>query len=371
MPSMLSTSWLRSASKIAGPSTSAPGATALSGMLRIRMPIPESHENFRSSIRSAPEASSTASLMSKLSVRRTANWPGVLPPIRNAIRLPFASRPRSARAGKPLAEIVTQNLVGAFEADIHVRTIERDRLRVVPAACGDRPAVGAEQRGGLDIGKPGHLAAPIDDTAGEPAAVVADRNETLALGVEPQPRQPAKAAKARGQHQPAAIFQRPEPDTRVIARVEKGNRPGVDLDRDGLGDRELVRDQRLWRRLRGDLRPRDLRYRGRQKPRRRGFQEAAAADVARRHVRRRSGFRQLTPHGKKMVVIPGRALARARNPYSRSWLWIPGSLVSLAPRNDDFYFYECNLRRLVLAGTTPWVSLNSSASFSVMAPPSS
>src|SRR5947208_11122591 len=27
--------------------------------------------------------------------------------------------------------------------------------------------------------------------------------------------------------------------------------------------------------------------------------------------------------------------ARARNPYSRSWLWIPGSLASLAPRNDE------------------------------------
>src|SRR5665647_1921946 len=31
-----------------------------------------------------------------------------------------------------------------------------------------------------------------------------------------------------------------------------------------------------------------------------------------------------------------RHLARARNPYSRWWLWIPGSLVSLAPRNDEF-----------------------------------
>src|SRR5260370_21162739 len=30
-----------------------------------------------------------------------------------------------------------------------------------------------------------------------------------------------------------------------------------------------------------------------------------------------------------------RLLAQARNPYSRSRLWIPGSLVSLAPRNDD------------------------------------
>src|SRR6266481_3338177 len=30
-----------------------------------------------------------------------------------------------------------------------------------------------------------------------------------------------------------------------------------------------------------------------------------------------------------------RLLAQARNPYSRWWLWIPGSLALLAPRNDD------------------------------------
>src|SRR4051794_34369286 len=29
-----------------------------------------------------------------------------------------------------------------------------------------------------------------------------------------------------------------------------------------------------------------------------------------------------------------RLLAQARNPYSRWWLWIPGSLVLLALRND-------------------------------------
>src|SRR6266436_10268021 len=33
-----------------------------------------------------------------------------------------------------------------------------------------------------------------------------------------------------------------------------------------------------------------------------------------------------------------RHLAQTRNPYSRSWLWIPGSLVSLAPRNDGLDF---------------------------------
>jgi alkylation response protein AidB-like acyl-CoA dehydrogenase len=31
-----------------------------------------------------------------------------------------------------------------------------------------------------------------------------------------------------------------------------------------------------------------------------------------------------------------RLFAQARNPYSLSWLWIPGSLALLAPRNDDF-----------------------------------
>src|SRR6266478_317521 len=30
-----------------------------------------------------------------------------------------------------------------------------------------------------------------------------------------------------------------------------------------------------------------------------------------------------------------RRKAQARNPYSRSWLWIPGSFASLTPRNDD------------------------------------
>jgi hypothetical protein len=29
-----------------------------------------------------------------------------------------------------------------------------------------------------------------------------------------------------------------------------------------------------------------------------------------------------------------RHLAQARNPYSRSWLWIPGLFASLTPRND-------------------------------------
>src|ERR1700687_534948 len=31
------------------------------------------------------------------------------------------------------------------------------------------------------------------------------------------------------------------------------------------------------------------------------------------------------------LVIPGRAKARARNPYSRSWLWIPGAALTGCP----------------------------------------
>src|SRR5216684_6872757 len=50
-----------------------------------------------------------------------------------------------------------------------------------------------------------------------------------------------------------------------------------------------------------------------------------------------------------------RHLAQARNPYSLSWLWIPCSLVSLAPRNDaassirDHHRPEFPVRRLRIA----------------------
>src|SRR6266849_318801 len=114
------------------------------------------------------------------------------------------------------------------------------------------------------------------------------RDEALALGVEPQSRQPAKAAKARGQYQSAAIFQGAKPNARAVSRIERGNRPGVDLDRDRRCDREFVRGRLLRRRLRGELRPRDLWYRGRQKPRRRGLQKAAAGEM-----------RWFIPHGEE------------------------------------------------------------------------
>src|SRR5829696_2171082 len=115
MPSMLSISWPRSASKIEGPSITAPGAMEASGMRRIRMPTPPSQENFRSSNNRAPDGSSTASLTSKFSVRRTLNSPSVLP-IRKAVMLPCASSPRSEIAisvpasGKPFGTTTSASI---------------------------------------------------------------------------------------------------------------------------------------------------------------------------------------------------------------------------------------------------------------------
>ena len=61
------------------------------------------------------------------------------------------------------------------------------------------------------------------------------------------------------------------------------------------------------------------------------------------HLRGGQGFRQdeevmlAERHREPFnLVIPGRAiLARARNPCSRWWLWIPGSTLARSPRNDD------------------------------------
>ena len=167
----------------------------------------------------------------------------------------------AGRAGKALAEIEPKHLVDALEPDIDERTVKRDRFGIEPASCGDRPAVRAQHRRSLDVGKPGHVAAPIDDPSGEPGPLVAERDEALAPAIEPQSRQPAKARKRRGQRQPAAILQRSKPHMRTVARIERGDRPGVDLDRHRGGGRELIRGKRLRRRLGGELRADDGRQR--------------------------------------------------------------------------------------------------------------
>jgi len=102
--------------------------------------------------------------------------------------------------------------------------------------------------------------AGIDDAAGEPAALVAQRDEALAFGVEANAGQAAETAKARGQNHPAAVFQRAEAHMRVVADIEGGYRPGIDLDRDWSRDRGFVGGDRFLRyRLRRRLRKRGLR----------------------------------------------------------------------------------------------------------------
>src|SRR5260370_16530829 len=39
-------------------------------------------------------------------------------------------------------------------------------------------------------------------------------------------------------------------------------------------------------------------------------------------------------------------LAEGRNPYSQLWLWIPGSLASLAPRNDGIVWSRALFRKI-------------------------
>src|SRR5436190_13151 len=121
---MLSISWPRSASKIDGPSTTAPGAIARSGTLRMRMPTPASIENFRSRISRSPEGRRHCDLF-------------------------------TARGDAALAKIEFQNAVGAFDADIKRHAVDRQRLAVEQPRPlrGDRSAVRSKHRRGLDACK--------------------------------------------------------------------------------------------------------------------------------------------------------------------------------------------------------------------------
>src|SRR6266404_7535449 len=60
-----------------------------------------------------------------------------------------------------------------------------------------------------------------------------------------------------------------------------------------------------------------------------------------------------------------RHLAQARNPYSRSWLWIPGSLVLLAPRNDG----DCCLQGKPHMDAREIIKVGMSAERTLVVPP--
>src|SRR6185312_7431430 len=103
----------------------------------------------------------------------------------------------AARTDAVPGQIIAQHQVDALERDIGDTAVERHRLRIEPAARGDRSTIRPEQRRGLDIGKSRHVAALVANATGEPGALVADRNEALTLAIEPQGREPAETGEAR------------------------------------------------------------------------------------------------------------------------------------------------------------------------------
>src|SRR6202012_880325 len=103
-----------------------------------------------------------------------------------------------------------------------------------------------------DVGKPGHFTSIVNNAAGEPASLVAQRDKSFAFRIQPQRRQAAKPRKCRGQYQAASPFQRAEAYMRLVARIEGCDRPRLLLDRSGYGDEVLVLHR--FRRLVGKLR---------------------------------------------------------------------------------------------------------------------
>ena len=170
-----------------GPSTSARGEISATAIRRSRiaMPLSTAEPAFEQDRRS-PDGSTAQSLMSNSSRRRTANSPGVGPPMMKALRLPAASRPRSekairapasfecraartpsassplllgsleipggtgigsARASTPaLGEIEADDAIDPLDADIEHAILLGERFGIEPASRGQRPPVRAEHR---------------------------------------------------------------------------------------------------------------------------------------------------------------------------------------------------------------------------------
>ncbi|MHC2401086.1 hypothetical protein ACVMGC_005630 [Bradyrhizobium barranii subsp. barranii] len=231
---MLSTSWPRSAANSAGPSTSALGAMDFRGNrpdadIDASEPGEFAFEDEKLAGRQQhgiADVEFFGAADAELAGRRTADQErdqvavGIEPALgegdqgachRLAFRhddhrfeplvggqLPHGGRRRqhlAAGARAAFREIEAQDLVDAFEPDINDIAVARERLGVVPEPLlRDRPALGIEHRGRLDIVEPDHLAAGIADAAGEPAALVGDRKEALALWIEPDAGQAAEAA---------------------------------------------------------------------------------------------------------------------------------------------------------------------------------
>ncbi len=130
----------------------------------------------------------------------------------------------TARQQAVLAIVKAHDLVDALDSDIKHAAVLRERFRVEPAMRGERFAIAIEHRRGFDFGDAVEAAIAIQHAAAKPAALVAERNEMLAIRGDPQRRQAAEILVARGELQPAAEFQCAELGTGRIADIEGSNR---------------------------------------------------------------------------------------------------------------------------------------------------
>ena len=80
-----------------------------------------------------------------------------------------------------LAVIEAEDLMDALEPDIERAAVLRDRFRVVPAARGERPPVGTEDRRHLGVGNGARPRAFVDDAAAQPPALVVQGDEMGAV----------------------------------------------------------------------------------------------------------------------------------------------------------------------------------------------
>jgi len=176
--------------------------------------------------------------------------------------------------------------------------------------------VRTKHRRHLGVGDSGRTFAVVDDAAGEPESFIGEGDEMLAVRAHPKRRKAAEMAIVRGQFEAAAEFQRAEAALFLIARQEQIDGLRVHLDR----DRAIVED--------------GLRDRPHRKHQRR------------KHQRRRHG-------GDRGDDAQGRAAGRR---------------AGLATQGAG---HECSRRAGRRTGSAGGASSNSSASFSIMTPPSS
>jgi len=230
-------------------------------------------------------------VMSKFELRLTAKLPGLAPPMRK----PLALRDRDQRAGKRqtlrnehqglnppvgrqraqsrrqrdrpaagkkalLAVIEADDLMDAFDAHIERATVLRDRFRVIPPARRQRSPVGTQDRRHFGVRDAARPRALVDDAAAKPPTLVAQGDEMRAIRRNANGRNATEVLVGRTQHETAAEFEQPELPAGGVANVEGRDRLAANLDRDRR--RGGRRDLRIGRHDRQEQRTCDERRDG-------------------------------------------------------------------------------------------------------------